>query len=379
MPRRSTSPTRINLQGGYWLDCREASTSKWFIYWNRTAEYPTRGKRGTGQTTRAGAETYFHSVFLPEAQAIASRKRDGDPRWDDLLDWYENEKRHEGKRQTVFDNCKMLRRAVSGLHVSETNGAFWERYKSDRRNGAYSFYKVQHPRQKNGLRASDGTLIKELSCMKAVLRLGIAAQRVRPELMPSFRMPKPPPPKSDHLNDAEARELLDKALALSPPEGQGKLRRVTLLVHLLLWTGGRKRAVELLTWDRVDWQTSTINLQSPDMTQNDQKKNAKVPIVEWLRPVLERAYRERTNKWVLGNSSPTWRVWTQFRDKHYAGAGLSRHMLRHTIATKLLNDGASLEEVAAFIGDTVRTTERIYINGDKTPLARGVLNSVKPL
>src|SRR6478735_1942768 len=119
MPRRSTSPTRINLEAGYWLDCREAGSPCWHIYWNR----PTRQKRSTFQTTRAGAEAYFHSVFLPERKALAaSSNRDRDPRWDDLLDWYENEKRHEGKRQTVFDNCKMLRRAVSGLHVSETNG-----------------------------------------------------------------------------------------------------------------------------------------------------------------------------------------------------------------------------------------------------------------
>jgi len=85
------------------------------------------------------------------------------------------------------------------------------------------------------------------------------------------------------------------------------------------------------------------------------------------------------NGWVLGSSSPTWRIWTRFRDKHFAGRGLRRHDLRHSIATKLISDGVPLTEVAAFIGNTQRVTERVYVNGDRAPLAQNVLQHWKPL
>jgi integrase len=378
MPRRSTSPTRINLPDGYWLDLGEKNSPYWVIYW-RDAD-GRRSQRSTETTHRADAEARFFEEFLPaQRRALAvSTPRRGDPLWDDLLDWYEAEMRHGGRRQAVFDNCKLLRRAVTGRHVSETDGAFWEGYKTDRRAGKYSFYRV--PRKAGTqVATADATLVKELRCLKAILRLGIAAQKVNPALMPAFRMPKEPPPRAKPLDDAEMRNALARALALSPSEDQGPLRRITLVVYLLISTGGRTRAVELLTWDRVNWQSGQINLQSPRMTQNGKKNNATVPILPWLRPVLERAWRERTSEWVLGSRAPTWRVWTTFRDTYYPGMDLRRHDLRHSIATKLINDGVPLTQVAAFIGNTQRTTERVYVNGDKAALALGVLASVRTL
>ena len=381
MPRRSTSLTRINLAQGYWLDRGEANSAAWYVYWIDPGTR-RRQKRSTGETRRDEAEAWFHQHFFPlhrKELARANGPQD-DPLWDDLITWYEAEMRRDGKRQSVFENCKILRRATTGLRLSDTQGGFWETYKTDRRAGKHSNYRVKRGASANGPRTADGTLVKELRCLRAVVRAGIAAHLVNPALMPVFRMPKEPPPRRNHLTDEQMHEALARALALSPPEGSGKLRRITLVVHLLLWTGGRTRAVELLTWDRVDFERGQIDLQSPEVTQNGKKNNATVPIIPWLRPVLERAYRERLDdRYVLGSRSPTWRVWTTFRDKYYPNQGLRRHDLRHTIATKLINDGAPLTQVSAFIGNTQRTTERVYVNGDKAALAQAVLISVKPL
>jgi len=380
MPRRSTSPTRINLEQGYWLDCRETGNpGTWYIYWRETDKQ--RRKSSTGETRRAAAEAYFRTRFLPDRQRELTqdqRTRDRDPLWDDLLDWYETEKRRAGTSPATLEVTRKIRRAVTGRTVSETDGAFWEQYKFDRRGGAYSLFRHHRSDWKHGVRAADGTLLRELRGVLAVLRLGIKAQRVHPGLLPSFLMPTEPGPCTAHLSPVQMRQLLDHALVASPPEGQGLLRRVALWSVLALCTGGRARAIECLTWDRVDLEDGWIDLQAADRKLT-KKRNARVPILPELRPMLERAARERVSEYVLRNNGTVVKEWDDFIIAA-VGQKFRRHDLRHSLATKMVNDGVSLGGVADFLGNTQRMVERVYAHHNKTERARReVMQHWKPL
>lgn len=384
MPRRSTSPTRINLAGGYWLDCRETShPGLWYVYW-READGQRR-KSSTGETRRAAAEDYFHQHFLPLQQRVlaAAQPRKGDPIWDDLLDWYEAEKRREGVSLATFDVTRKLRRAVTGRHVSETDGEFWEDYKTHRRAGRYSEFAANRTRAdwRHGCKAADGTLLRELRGALAVLRLGIKRHKVSPGLLPPIDLPASPKPRDVFLVPTEMRRMLDYALTASPPEGSGKLRRVALFAALALCTAGRARAVEQLTWDRVDFANGVINLQ-PEGRRITSKRNATVALLPELRPMLERAWREQKDApspHVLRHAGTTRNEWDKFC-LAAVGRKVRRHDLRHSLATKMINDGVSLGGVADTLGNTEAMVARVYSHHDKAARAkREVLAKWKPL
>lgn len=380
MPRQSTSPTRIHLPGGYWLDCREANSPYWHVYWSK----PARGKCSTGTEDRVKAEDRFFAEILPmrvRELAGAGPARAGDPLWDELLDWYEQAKKFEGAAPATFDALVKVRRAVTGKRVSETDGAFWAQYQADRRTGRYSHFKLARKdwaAQGTGCRASEGTLLHELRLMLAVLRRGMKAQKVAPGLLPVFIMPKNPRPRSDCPDASQMRKLMDYALTSSPAEDRGPLRRVSLFACLAICTGGRARAIEWLTWDRVDLAEGWIDLQRSDRPVT-KKRNAVVAILDELRPVLERAWRERENEWVLRSNASVRDAWDEFCEAAL-GVKFRRHDMRHALATKMVNDGVSMGGVADFLGNTEAIVRRVYSHHHRAQVARReVLANWKPL
>jgi site-specific recombinase XerC len=378
MPKRSTSPTRVQLPEGYWLDCREAGSPYWHVYWAK----PNRGKCSTGTTNRAAAEDRFFSEILPlrraELAKVGGAARRDDPLWDELLDWYCEAKRHEGASESTYGGLVPIRRAVTGKRVSETDGAFWMQYQADRRSGLYSKFRWLQKNWVGTCRASEGTLLHELRLMLAVLRRGVKAQKVALALMPQFVMPRNPEPRAACPDAAQMRALLDYALTSSPREEQGPLRRVSLFACLAICTGGRARAIEWLTWDRVDLAEGWIDLQRGDRRVT-KKRNATVAILGELRPVLERAWRERENEWVLRSHASVHSQWDAFCQAA-VGMKFRRHDMRHGLATKMVNDGVSMGGVADFLGNTEAMVRRVYSHHNRAAVARReVLANWKPL
>jgi len=376
MPKRSTSPTRVQLPEGCWLDCREAGSPYWHVYWAK----PNRGKCSTGTTNRAAAEARAFAEILPlrraELKSVTARR--DDPLWDELLDWYCEAKRHEGASQSTFDILVPIRRAVAGKRVSETDGAFWMQYQADRRSGTYSKFRWIRKDWVGTCRASEGTLSRELRGMLAVLRRGVKAQKVALAFMPQFVMPRNPEPRDVCPDAAQMRKLLDYALTSSPSEEKGPLRRVALFACLAICTGGRARAIEWLTWDRVDLAEGWIDLQRSDKRVT-KKRNATVAILDELRPILERAYRERENEWVLRSNLSVRNDWDRFC-VGALGVKFRRHDMRHALATKMVNDGVSMGGVADFLGNTEAMVRRVYSHHNRAAVARReVLANWKPL
>lgn len=366
------------------MDCRETSNpGTFYIYWREPDGQ--RRKQSTYSSGVDAALAFFYSDAFQASRAIEVKHRQpackGDPLWDELLDWYDSEKRREGVSPSTLVLTMKLRRATTGLRVSETDGTFWETYKTQRRDGMFSNVKNEREHWKEtNCRCSDASLKRELTGVLAVLRLGAKAQRVDRSLIPEIRLPDATDVnRARWLTTAELKTLLNYALRASPPEGQGKLKRVALWTILALCTGGRARAIETLTWKQIDFEGGWINLHRPDRRKT-KKVNAVVPLTDEMRPLLERAFRERENPWVLRLSTIIGVI--QWKPFCLAALGryVNKHALRHSLATKMANDGMSSGAIADWLGNTEAMVNRVYLHHEKAQRAkREFLANWKPL
>jgi integrase len=127
----------------------------------------------------------------------------------------------------------------------------------------------QAARRRKG--ASDGTIIKELSVLRAALRWH------DPRTPAIIELPAAPPPRSRHLTRDEYRALREASRAAP---------HLYLFVVLAYATAGRAQAVLDLTWDRVDFAGGRIAL---GLGEKRTKGRATVPIIESARLALDAA------------------------------------------------------------------------------------------
>jgi integrase len=105
-----------------------------------------------------------------------------------------------------------------------------------------------------------------------------------------IELPPNSPPRDRWLTMDEVQKLLDAAATFRLADG--RLTRTERFLWLALFTAAREEALLQLTWDRVDFTTNTIHLNVPGR-RITKKRRADVTIATQLRPVLERAYKER--------------------------------------------------------------------------------------
>lgn len=191
------------------------------------------------------------------------------------------------------------------------------------------------------------TVRRELAHLNACLNFGRARGVLA--VVPKIRRPADAAPRDRWLTTAEIAKLL------AAVEAGGRLY---VFIHLALETGARKSALRELTWDRVDFETGVIHLDTPGRRQT-KKRRASVPISKTLEPVLQIAYCKRTTDLVLENGSD---VWLRLRRAaRRAGlAGVHPHVLRHTAATHMARRGVPLWKIAKVLGNRVAQIERVY-------------------
>jgi integrase len=180
-----------------------------------------------------------------------------------------------------------------------------------------------------------------------------------------FRLPAPGAPRTWFLDKDEEAEF--HARAMGDSLGKARLTTVTKLVALALDTGARLSAMTDLTWAQIDLKTNSIDFRVPGVAYPKNKKRVKIAIRARLRPLIERAWRERTPgeatfldhrkadlvfaKWLRAQDD--WRG-TPFAKAHV-------HGFRHTFITLLSRAGKlSLGEIAKLVGDTERMISDVY-------------------
>jgi integrase len=198
-------------------------------------------------------------------------------------------------------------------------------------------------RRKAGVR--DGTVIKELGFLKAALNWARKGSQA------VFEMPGAPPPRDRHITLEEFNRLLDGCL----------LPHMRLFCLLGWYTAGRASAILDLTWDRVDFQRGQIRLSKGE---GRRKGRATVPIADRLRTALLEAQEARTTDFVVEWAGQQVRsVARGFRSACVKAKldDVSPHVLRHSAAVRMVENGISLAEVGQYLGHTdLKVTYRVY-------------------
>lgn len=334
---------------------KKSANGTWYVHWTENRV----GKRiSTGAKDLAAAKEFLGTWLLMEREAPAKADR--------LLSevWTVYRAKHVVAKVAGQYNAdlawKQLDPHFGHLNVSALSQDVIDEYVKRRRAGRL------------GRPVKAQTAAKELSYLMAAVKFCSDTRRKVIDASYAtlkFDLPAPGEPRDRWLRTHETQALLDAAARLRRGD---RLSRAERFLWLALETAGRKEAILDLTWDRVDFETGMIVFDVPGRRKT-KKRRAVVPISSALRPVLKRAFDERTGPLVLDNKGA---VWAQIqhiameaglapkqdvaRTQKPKSTGISPHVLRHTAATHMARRGVSLFKIAKVLGNTVAVVEKTY-------------------
>ena len=218
-----------------------------------------------------------------------------------------------------------------------------------------------------------GTIRKELGIMRALFAFMV--KRVEPKEM---RMDHKQlcyielPPMGKARQRVLSEEELDQVRALAKPAAKpSRISRLHRFIWLLMETGSRSGALRELTWDQVNLEEGFLSLNPYGRTQTN-KRRPTIPLTDALRPILERAFEERESEYVLDHPGQIRKSFENFINKHQLEY-VTAHTFRHTFGTRLAQNGVSMVEIAALMGDQLVTVEKNYLHY-RPEYLRGAIN-----
>lgn len=308
---------------------------------------------------------------LPEAQKILAgflleqdAEKQRESRWTVrmVIDYYDT---NHVEEDVVAQ--KRQRRALD--KVREILGE--ETYIDELGSDAFVKYRTKRRTQKwRDKPITDATIRRELNPFAAACNFAVRNRKIENRHVPVIDMPGPAPSKDRWLTRDEAQHLLRTAQA-----GRERLTPMYRLIAIALATAKRRRAIETLKWFQVDLKNRVIDFRPKDRAET-KKRRGTSQISDWLLPILERAYREKKNEYVLDVPGIRTILFREIADK----AGMSdvtAHTLRHTWGTWAAQEGMSMWEIAGVMECTVATAERNYLHHSPDHL-RAAVNRVSP-
>lgn len=197
---------------------------------------------------------------------------------------------------------------------------------------------------------SQGSVWTELGHLRTALLW--AAEVGMIDRAPVIERPQKPAPKERYLTRAEIERLL--AVEMAP--------HIRLAIILMLTTAGRVGAVLDLTWTRVDFERSQINLRSDAI--GPRKGRAVVPMNSTLRAALQDARQAALTEFVVewaGKRVASIRTGFNAAVKAAGLEDVSPHVLRHTAAVHMAEAGVPMSKISQYLGHSnTMVTERVY-------------------
>jgi integrase len=205
----------------------------------------------------------------------------------------------------------------------------------------------------DGVGISDATIRRELNVLRAAAEHCRKWKRLTANDMPEVELPTLEPKEASWLTKEELARVFEAA--------KGRTRDFAMVTY---YTGSRRHAVEALRKSQINLEAGTINLHQPGAKVTKKRKPI-VPIFDEIKDIVARLMETSETEFLFGSVSD---MYTPFREACEA-AGLPHkrhpHILRHSRATHLLQDGKDIYAVAKLLGDTVATVERVY--GHQSP------------
>ena len=207
----------------------------------------------------------------------------------------------------------------------------------------------------------DGTIHTELGHLRMVLKWAEKHQIISKAV--AIERPSKPEPKDGFLTRQEALRLIDNTNA----------PHVRLAIQLMIGTGARVAAALELTWDRVDMERGMIALRNP-FDRSRRKGRATVPsnprLLEALRLAKKGAQTPFVIEWA-GQPIKSIKKGLKSAGEAIGRGDVSPHMLRHSAAVWLAEDGHSMEEISQFLGhNDAKITARVYAKFSPTHLRK---------
>jgi integrase/recombinase XerD len=177
-----------------------------------------------------------------------------------------------------------------------------------------------------------------------------------------------------HLPRQLSREQVEALLAASQGKKPRALRDRALLL-LFLRLGLRGEEMANLTWQDIDWHEGSLKIRSIK-TRHERT----LPLPEDVGNALAAYLRtfSRLPPWIFDSSGTTFagdrrrlhiKGITRYLFRRAGIVGRSAHSLRHTVATEMVNHGATFKEVADLLGHRWLYTTLIYAKLDMKSLA----------
>lgn len=291
---------------------------KWYAVW-----------LDRGETRRASLRTADRAVAERNLRTLIAAQQAPRETVADIVTAYLADRRHRPSYARAADAWKRL-----APHFANLTPAAVDR-------PSCRAYAAMRARQ-----ASPGTIIKELSILRAALRWHDKNTPAQIET------PKQPPPRDRYLTREEYRALRDAA----------PTPHCRLFIILAYSTAGRAGALMELTWDRVDFARGLVRLATED--EHGNKGRATVPMTPSLRAALQNAQKGALSEYVIEYAGRRVHSIRRAFETACARAGLrdvTPHVLRHTAAVHMAEAGIPISEIAQFLGHSSdRVTYRVY-------------------
>ena len=204
----------------------------------------------------------------------------------------------------------------------------------------------QYVAQRRLKRRADGTIAKELDCLRAALRWHNKNNAAEIEAPPR------PDPRDRWLTRQEYSRLRTAAKEVG--------LHTWLFVVLAIATAGRQKAILELTWDRVDFERGQIHLGK----KRGGKARAIVPMNRHSRRALSLAKRLAQSRRVIewaGNPVSSIKRSFESACKKADLYDVTPHVLRHTAAVWMAERGVDMNVIAQYLGHSdPRITFRVY-------------------
>lgn len=221
--------------------------------------------------------------------------------------------------------------------------------------------------EKQGM--STATVSRNIASIKSFFSFLLKEGIIKEDVAEGLRPPKLEKKVPDTLTISEVNKLLDQ-----PGDKTPKEIRDRAMLELLYATG--IRVTELVTLRIED-----VNIKMGYIECHDNNKSRIIPIDETAQRALARYISEvrdgmcKNTAYLFSNCKGTpmtrqgfWKIIKHYADKARIDKDITPHMIRHSFASHLVNNGADLKAVQEMLGHADISTTQIYLNSKQSRL-----------